>query len=414
MKKTLACLLMALVLVLSCCAMAETAETVKVEIRDSDGVTVLNELNVAKGTVLTDFGVTKEGYVLQGIYVTPALMREYAGTPIEEDTVLFVAWKSAKEDARPWMLAGSLAGYPDNAWGKVWPQDAYLLKPVENAFNTFSIEVNLYKDDEFKIAVIGEGYAWSATDSLDSRNVVKSDYLTGGEDAFDTGANIKVLQDGFYRLTLVTDAETISLCKISAERLGDAAAPEYVFNLVIHGSFLGWDFANAIPLKQNGSDYMWYAEFDVKEDGEFGIKNLGTEAWFAGADGKNIPVTAGHYMVFVELTPDNKLVAITLGTPAYYVVGTCGNGGWGADANADNTAYQMTAKEDGTYELKVTFTDKETAEWAGNKVAFKVVYGCGGKVANENWYGNNGDNITADPGEHTISFNPATGIVTVQ
>lgn len=55
-------------------------------------------------------------------------------------------------------------------------------------------------------------------DSLDSRNVVKSEYMTGGEDAFDTGANIKVLQDGFYRLTLTTDAETISLCKISAER----------------------------------------------------------------------------------------------------------------------------------------------------------------------------------------------------
>ena len=28
-----------------------------------------------------------------------------------------------------WMLAGSLAGYPDNNWGHAWPQDDYLLQP---------------------------------------------------------------------------------------------------------------------------------------------------------------------------------------------------------------------------------------------------------------------------------------------
>ncbi len=410
MKKTLVCLLVAFALLLSCCALAE--ETVAVEVRDSDGVTVLNELAITKGTAVTDLGIEKEGYVLQGVYVTPALLREYDGSPIDEDTVLFVAWKSAKEDERPWMLAGSLTGYPDNAWGKVWPQDDYLLQKVENEFNTYAIELNLYEGDEFKIAVIGEGYAWSDVDSLDSRNVIQSEYLTGGEDAFDTGSNIKVLQDGLYRITLVTDAETISLCKISVERIGEAAAAEYLFDLVVHGSFLGWDFANAVPLKQNGSDYLWYGEFDANEDGEFGIKNLGSDAWFAAADGSNVKVAAGHYMVFVELTPDNKLVALTVGQPAYYVVGTCGNGGWGSDANAGNTAYQMTQKDDGTYELKVTFTDKEIADWADNKVAFKVVYGTEGKVANEHWFGTeSGDNIIVEPGEYTITFDPATGKV---
>ena len=77
--------------------------------------------------------------MLQGVYVTPALLRAYDGKPIQKDTTLFVAWQSAMVDERPWMLAGSLTGYPDNAWGKVWPQDNYRLQPVEGQFNTFSI-----------------------------------------------------------------------------------------------------------------------------------------------------------------------------------------------------------------------------------------------------------------------------------
>lgn len=58
---------------------------------------------------------------------------------------------------------------------------------------------------------------------------------------------------------------------------------------------------------------------------------------------------------------------------------------------------------------------KETAEWAGGKVAFKCVYGCGGNVANEYWFGTeNGDNILVAPGEYTITLNPAEKTVTVK
>ena len=226
MKTRFFALILALVLALSVTALAE--EQVTVTVYDSDGLTVLNEVKVDKGTALTeaDLGVAKEGYQLSGVFVTPALLRPYDGSPVNQDTSLFTAWKSAKEDTRPWMLAGGLVNYPENAWGKIWPQDDFLLQPVEGEFNTFAIELSLHKDDQFKIAVIGEGYAWSDTDSLDSRNVVKSEYLTGGDDAFDTGANIKVLEDGMYRITLVTDAETIALCRISAERIGDAIEAE--------------------------------------------------------------------------------------------------------------------------------------------------------------------------------------------
>ena len=131
MKKTLLCLVMALCMLLSCAALAE-GETVTVEVRDSDGVTVLNEIEIAKGEKITDLGVTKEGYVLQGVYVTPALLRPFDfETAINEDTVLFVAWQSAVVDERPWMLAGSFKDYPENAWGKIWPQDDRNKKTTE-------------------------------------------------------------------------------------------------------------------------------------------------------------------------------------------------------------------------------------------------------------------------------------------
>ena len=420
MKTRFFALALALLLALTCCAaLAEDQVTVKVY--DSDGLTLLKELKVNKGATLTqeDLGLSREGYTLSGVFVTPALLRAYDGRAIEADTSLFVAWQSAKEDTRPWMLAGALTGYPANNWGHAWPQDDFLLQPVEGEFNTFAIEVNLYKNDEFKIAVIDQDYNWG--DHLGSTMLADRTYIAGGEDAFATGANCKVLEDGLYRLTFKTDAETLELCKLYVERLGDAAAPEYIFDLAIHGSFNkneageAWAAEAQIPLQRNGNDYMWYGEFETEEEGEFGIQNRGTSAWFSGDDNNNIPVEPGKYIVYVGLHPDNTRDYVLVGTPAYYVVGTCGNGGWGADAIETNEAYQMKANEDGTYTLEANFSESETADWAGNKVAFKVVYGACGKVANEHWYGTaEGDNIIAEPGQCAITFDPAAKTVTVK
>ena len=142
MKKALVCLLAVALLAFACAAIAEE-ETVTITVMDANE-NVLNEVEVPKGTVVTaeDLGVSREGYVLEGIYVTPAMLRAYDNSPIEADTPLFVAFQSAQVDERPWMLAGSFRGYPDNAWGKVWPQDDYLLQPVEGEFNTFARTMN--------------------------------------------------------------------------------------------------------------------------------------------------------------------------------------------------------------------------------------------------------------------------------
>lgn len=427
-RALLACLLvLTMVFACGCSSTSKPTEpsvaTRKVTFFESDGVTVIQEVQVEDGKTVTMPELTKEGYIVEGYYATPALMIPFdAAAPITEDTAVFVAWQSSVADARPWMLAGSLAGYPDNAWGKVWPQDNYLLKPVEGEFNTFFIDVNLYAGDAFKIAVIGEGYAWDNNSSIDASHLAdKSDaaVMRSGENAFDSGANIEVTQDGKYRLTLKTDAETLSLCSLSYERLGDAdpkPTVELTYDMKLWASFNDWAGQD---MQRNGEDLIWWCEADVPAGGgEFGVKNAAMDGWYSSENNsKNITLEEGHYMFFIELElVDGKPVLkgdIIAEEPAYYVVGTCGNGGWAADANAQNTAYKMT-EQDGKYVLNVTFTEEEIADWADNKVAFKVAYGCGGKVANENWFGAEGmGNITVDPGTYTITFDPATGAVTV-
>lgn len=426
-RALLACLL-TLIMVLACGCNNEPDPTEpsnwKVTFYESDGTTVLTEVAVADGEAVTVPELTKDGYIIEGYYATPALMVEFDfAQPIKEDTSVFVAWQSSVVDERPWMLAGSLAGYPDNAWGKIWPQDDYLLQPLEGEFNTFYIDVNLYAGDAFKIAVIGEGYAWDNNNSIDAghlANKTETAVLCSGENAFDSGANIQVMEDGKYRLILKTDAETLSLCKLSYERLGDADPKEeveIVYDTKLWASFNDWAGQD---MQRNGDDLIWWCEADVPaEGGEFGVKNAANGDWYSSeGNKKNIVLEEGHYMFFIELElVDGKPQLkgeIIAEEPAYYVVGTCGNAGWAADANAENTAYKMT-EQDGKYVLTVTFTEDEIVDWAENKVAFKVAYGCGGKVANENWFGAEGmGNITADPGTYTITFDPATGAVTVE
>ena len=204
----LACLLVLTMLVVAGCSKEPeptepSVETWKVTFYDSDGVTVLHEVEAEDGKPVAMPELTKEGYVIQGFFATPALLREFdPATPITADTAVFVAWQSSVEDNRPWMLAGSLRGYPENNWGKIWPQDDFRLTKVEGEFNTFEIVVNLYAGDSFKIAVIGEGYAWDDTASIDASHIAdqsEGSVLSGGENAFDSGANIDVAEDGSIR-----------------------------------------------------------------------------------------------------------------------------------------------------------------------------------------------------------------------
>ena len=122
------CLVMAVVLAAAFCACESGTPKVTVTFYESDGVTAIKQVEVKSGKTIEQPELTKEGYDIQGFYATPALLVPFDFTQaITEDTSVFVAWKSNKVDERPWMLAGSLRGYPENSWGRIWPQDDFLL-----------------------------------------------------------------------------------------------------------------------------------------------------------------------------------------------------------------------------------------------------------------------------------------------
>ena len=77
MKKLriLLCLALALVMVFALAACGDGGETTsggyKVTFYDSDGTTVLAEVDVEEGQAVAEPELSKEGYVIEGYYATP-------------------------------------------------------------------------------------------------------------------------------------------------------------------------------------------------------------------------------------------------------------------------------------------------------------------------------------------------------
>ena len=65
-------LLTALIFAAGCAG--EQTKTWKVTFCDSDGVTVIKEVEVEDGKPLADPELTKDGYLVEGYYATPALL----------------------------------------------------------------------------------------------------------------------------------------------------------------------------------------------------------------------------------------------------------------------------------------------------------------------------------------------------
>lgn len=178
------------------------------------------------------------------------------------------------------------------------------------------------------------------------------------------------------------------------------AQEEYVFQLV----------AGNAEMTQYQDAWTWYAQISVAKGEEIPVVNKADGRVWGTVTAKS----AGDRLLVVRFEKDDqgqpRLVGdIVLEKLYYYVVGTCGNGGWDADATASNINYQM-IHEGGKYVLDAAFTREDAGE--DGKVAFKVAWGAGGVVLK--WYGNaSGENIVVDPGNHTVTFDPVASSVTM-
>ncbi len=70
-------------------------------------------------------------------------------------------------DDPQWMVAGNLAEYPENRWGQVWPQDAFLLKPAPNGSVTgyYGLQTII------RVEIVGRSTRTGRTRQVNSRKV---------------------------------------------------------------------------------------------------------------------------------------------------------------------------------------------------------------------------------------------------
>lgn len=152
-----------------------------------------------------------------------------------------------------------------------------------------------------------------------------------------------------------------------------------------------------IPMVFDEEMNTWHAEIVM----EAGAEAIATDRSTGETFKLGVATNAGSYMALLRLGDGEANVLEQIG---YYVVGTCGDGGWEKDVTVTNTKYRMTL-DGGVYVIDVSFGDGDIG--ADNKVTFKVARGAAGVVTN--WYGDaSGNNLSVAPGNHTITFDPAS------
>ena len=269
-------------------------------------------------------------------------------------------------------------------WGCV-PKQTYTVRFYNGSDTTANVDVTMQAGE--KLAVPASLCDGRTVNGL-YRDATLSDAYA--QDAVVTG-NMVVFIDWKYELPTQEDSVGID----------EPFAPQ------VKGT---WGYTGAMV--QDGEKLLWFLEVEIPAAGEISVYNnekiLGNPI--------SVGANAGTYMVYVavERDEDGKLSLkgdVVAGKPEYYVVGTCGNGGWAADAVETNTKYRMMF-EGGVYVLNVTFTDEEATQ--DGMVAFKVAYGCEGMAADKHCYGDkDGNSILVPPGVQSISFDPATGNVSL-
>lgn len=256
MKKILALLLCA-IMTLSLCACGSKGEDnrtnndtqntpVATEAPDItltfvNGSTVLGTLTAKAGQLVTGYEQfeTQEGYVFEGWFKTPTMLAssacDFSTAVFNENKKIFGAFRSLAKsaDTRSWYIVGegSSKVLRTSSWAgsSVEESDRKLcqLNATGNAVNEFAITLDLYAGDMFQLI-----YDWqwdgqkgfgTFTD-IDASMFESSGSLSGES----SKANVKVLMDGNYTVTITTDPDNDKYDEIKVVRNGDAAPAEVI------------------------------------------------------------------------------------------------------------------------------------------------------------------------------------------
>ena len=264
------------VLLCACLTACDTPEESKKEytltLYDNDGTTVLHTEKVEEGKAPTrPADPTKDGFVFNGWFLTPTSSKAFDFTaPLTKDAKAYAQWKTSNfQDDRDWVLSGSI-----NSWGA--NLDGYHLTKKEGTGNVYELTLDLYVGDEFQLTVLlADGslsYSSEGARAASSHVVAGTDYVEGAG-GLGTYKNIRVIQDGNYTLSLVSDPETDNN-ELTIIRNGDATGPvveHEIATYAIKGSKVtGWaDSTETAHLMTKGEDGKFSLTIELYANDEF-------------------------------------------------------------------------------------------------------------------------------------------------
>lgn len=232
-KKFLGVLLAVTTVMMTFGACGNTAKE-EITVTFMNGETELGKVTGAKGEVLTDYEQYEaiEGFEFLGWYEAPSLLetskQDLTTATFEEDTTLFGSFKSTQvaEDTRVWYIVGT--GASKELAASNWAADvddsvkeACQLKATGNAVNEFAITLNLYAGDQFQII---HDWSWDGQKGFGYFTSIDETQMEngGGLGGSDSTANVNVIMDGNYTITLTTDPENELQDTLTIVRNGDA------------------------------------------------------------------------------------------------------------------------------------------------------------------------------------------------
>lgn len=420
-----------------------------------NGSNELKSEEVEIGATVSEWTPEVEGKEFVGWFAEASLTQPFDfATPITEETDIFAAFKSNEyvEDTNEYYFIGTGAG---DMKASNWGHNTESLMLVKDTSvtdkNVYTIEITMFAGDMFQICyggswdgqqgighIVGAEYAdgvnWydnnTHTAAEQKYAVVKNangEVVFEGSDEYNKAYNVWNVrlaqgQDGKYKFTFTTYPANPGYNTIEWELVEKIEPMTETHKMHIVGTMNDWnpeddnaDFA--MQKSQDGSHWIGYVT--VEAGAEFKVVNQISSSWHGDANGQNVVLAeAGTYCV--KYTVDGNGVEVQ--KLEYYVVGTL--------LDAEGKAVNFSVKAgvspaltivDGIGTVDITAIDvtgTNDYSWIASQgkpgvFAFQVVYGCEFGILN--WYNDAAakDNFYLQAGEYTISFDVATGTVTV-
>lgn len=228
LKKKMRALLVAGVTALAVCCTGCGAK--KVSITFMNGEKELGKIEVAEGKTASGYEQFEEGEDLkfEGWYKTPTYLEssklDLSKEEFNEDTTVYGNFKQAnvKEDTRVWTIAGTgtSAALALSNWDNTC-EDSLITFTKAADENKFELNVDLKKGDQFQIIA---DHKWDDQKGYGCVTALENDEFEngGGLSGDSAKANINVIKDGNYTITLTTNPENAAQDTVTIVRNGDA------------------------------------------------------------------------------------------------------------------------------------------------------------------------------------------------